>query len=328
MRQGGKIFLMLLLIALSAIKGMAQQTVQFSQYVFNGLALNPAYAGYKEDVTLNLSSRLQWTGINGAPQTGVVSVDGTTNSNTNNIGLGLLATLDHLGPERISSVYANYAYRLRLDELDTKRLCFGIGLGVIQYSIDGSKFNPADDGDVSVTAGVQSNITPDIRFGMYYYSPNVYFGASVFNLLATTVKNNSDNTVIIQQQRTFYFTAGTTIPLSEQFDVKPSVMVKEDFKGPTNLDLTAYLVLNKKLWVGSSYRTGIGSFNRNLQSTADQLDAVAAIAQIYLNDHFRIGYSFDFTLSRLASYQSGSHELSLTLSFPGKKGRVESPRYF
>jgi len=323
-----KIFLLLLPVVLSAIKVNAQQTVQFSQYVFNGLALNPAYAGYKEDVTLNLSSRLQWAGINGAPQTGVVSVDGTTNSNSNNIGLGLLATLDHLGPERISSVYANYAYRLRLDELDTKRLCFGIGLGIIQYNLDGSKFNPADDGDGSVPAGVQSNLTPDVRFGIYYYSPNVYFGASVFNLLATTVKNNSDNTTIIQQQRTFYFTAGTTIPISEQLDVKPSVMVKEDFKGPTNLDLTAYLVLNNKLWIGSSYRTGIGSFNQNLKSTTDQLDALAVIAQIYLNDHFRIGYSFDFTLSRLASYQSGSHELSLTLSFPGKKGRVVSPRYF
>ena len=326
--HGKTIYIVLLLMSSFIMKANAQQTIQFSQYVFNGLALNPAYAGYKEDLTLNLSSRLQWTGINGAPQTGTISIDGTANSNNNNVGLGLLATIDHLGPESISSVYANYAYRLRLDEPDTKRLCFGIGFGVVQYSLDGSKFNPADDGDGSVPTGQQSKLTPDVRFGMYYYWPDVYFGASVFNLLSTTVANSNDNTAIIKQQRTFYFTGGTMVALSEQLDLKPSFMIKEDFKGPTNLDITGYAVLNKKLWIGASYRTGIGSFNKNLQSAADQTDAIAAIAQIYLNEHFRIGYSFDFTLSRLASYQNGSHEISLSLSFPGKKGRVASPRYF
>lgn len=326
--RGKKRYILLLALASFAIRVNAQQTIQFSQYVFNGLALNPAYAGYKEDVTLNLSSRLQWVGVNGAPQTGTISVDGVTNSNSNKVGLGLLATIDHLGPERISSVYANYAYRLRLDELDTRRLCFGIGFGVIQYSLDGSKFNPADDGDGSVPTGEQSKLTPDVRFGMYFYSPNVYFGASVFNLLSTAVANSNDNTAIIKQQRTFYFTGGTMVTLSEQLDIKPSFMIKEDFKGPTNLDITGFLVLNKKLWIGTSYRTGIGSFNKNLQSGVDQTDALAAIAQIYLNDHFRIGYSFDFTLSRLASYQNGSHEISLSLSFSRKKGRIASPRYF
>src|SRR3569833_2313028 len=100
-----KIFLLLLPVVLSAIKVNALQTVLFSLYVFNGLALNPAYAGYKEDVTLNLSSRLQWAGINGAPQTSVVSVDGTTNSNSNNIGLGLFASFVLLGLVRFLSVF-------------------------------------------------------------------------------------------------------------------------------------------------------------------------------------------------------------------------------
>jgi type IX secretion system PorP/SprF family membrane protein len=311
------------------MKARAQQTIQFSQYVFNGLALNPAYAGYKEDLTLNLSSRIQWVGINDAPQTGTASIDGLTNSTNKNVGLGLIATVDHLGPENTSSIYANYAYRLRLDAEDTKRLCFGIAFGAIQYSIDGSKFNAADAGDGSVPTGLESKFTPDFRFGIYYFSPKVYFGASVFNLLSPQITNIIDNTPIIKQQRTLYLTAGTLVPVSEYIDLKPSFMIKEDFKGPTNLDLTGYVVLNKIVWLGTCYRTGVAALNKtNLQSGLDNTDAIAAIAQFYINDHFRIGYSFDFSISKLANYQNGSHELSLSLSFPGKKPRIVSPRYF
>src|ERR1700743_966657 len=114
-----KPYIVLLMLAWIIPVAMSQQTIQFSQYVFNGLALNPAYAGYKEDPTLNISSRIQWVGINDAPQTGTVSFDGLNNSTNKNVGLGLLATLDHLGPESNSSVYANYAYRLRLDAENT-----------------------------------------------------------------------------------------------------------------------------------------------------------------------------------------------------------------
>src|ERR1017187_9800015 len=107
----GRIRMYILLIGMVAliVNANAQQTIQFSQYVFNGLAVNPAYAGYKDDWTLNLSSRIQWAGINGAPQTETASIDGVLNNNNNNVGLGLIATVDRLGPESISSVYANYA---------------------------------------------------------------------------------------------------------------------------------------------------------------------------------------------------------------------------
>ena len=324
-----KYYIFILVPALMSVPAMAQQTVQFSQYVFNGLAINPAYAGYKEDWTLNLSSRLQWTGISGAPQTGTLSIDGVTDPDKKNIGLGLIATFDQLGPESTTSVYANYAYRLQLDDIDTKRLSFGIAFGGVQYSLDGAKFSATDAGDTGIPTGTVSKLTPDVRFGIYYYSPNFYAGVSVFNLLAQNILNAIDNTALIKQQRTYYLTAGTMIPLSEEIDVKPSFMIKEDFAGPTNLDLTAYLVLKKQVWIGASYRTGVSVLNsNNLQSGLDAADAVAAIAQFYVNDNFRIGYSFDFTTSKLASYQGGSHELSLTITFPGKYTRVLSPRYF
>jgi type IX secretion system PorP/SprF family membrane protein len=315
-------------LVLLCIKLQAQQTIQFSQYMFNGLAVNPAYAGYKEDWTLNLSSRIQWVGINDAPRTGTVAVDGLTNSTNQNTGIGVIATFDKLGPQSTSSVYLNYAYRLRLNEDDTKRLSFGIGFGAIQYRLDGTKFNATDEGDVNVPAGVQSNVTPDFRFGLYYYSSSVYFGASVFNLLSG-LGNTVDHLQQYKQARTVYLTGGAMIPLSDFIDVKPSLMIKEDFKGPTNMDVSNYVVFNKAVWLGASWRTGLNLWKKsNLQSNLDKTDAVAVMAQFYINDHFRVGYAYDFTTSRLASSQSGSHEVSLSISFPGKSQRVVSPRYF
>jgi type IX secretion system PorP/SprF family membrane protein len=324
-----RFYILLTGLVVCMAKTNAQQTIQFSQYVFNGLAVNPAYAGYKDDWTLNLSDRTQWVGFPGAPETGVISIDGPASSDNENVGLGLIATFDHLGPESMSSTYANYAYRLRLDELDTKRLCFGIGFGVEQYSLNGTEFIPTNQGDASVPAGLESKITPDFRFGIYYYSPNIYFGASVFNLLAQALNNIDGDTPLIKADRTVYLTGGSMIPLAEQLDLKPSIMIKEDFLGPTNIDLTSYIVFNKKIWLGVSYSTGITAFNKNnLQSDLDSEDAVTAIAEFYINDNFRVGYSYDFTVSKLANYQSGSHEISLSLSFPHKRPRIISPRYF
>ena len=324
-----KKYMLLIGFSLWLVKTRAQQTIQFSQYMFNGLALNPAYAGYKDDWTINLSSRIQWVGINDAPQTGTASIDGLANSDNKNVGLGLIVTFDRLGPENTSSIYANYSYRLRLDNEDTKRLCFGFAIGAEQYSIDGSKFNATDPGDGVVPLGVESKFTPDFRFGIYYYSPGFYMGASMFNLLSNTGIAAIDNTEIVQKVRTAYVTAGVMLPLSDHLDFKPSFMVKEDFKGPTNIDLTSYLLLNKILWLGASYRTGVSIWNKTgLQTIEDNTDAVTAIAQFYINDHFRVGYSFDFTVSKLANYQSGSHEISISLTLPSKKPRLISPRYF
>jgi type IX secretion system PorP/SprF family membrane protein len=323
-----KKYILLVMLVSAVTVAKAQQTIQFSEYMFNGLAINPAYAGYKEDWTLNLSDRIQWVGINDAPQTSSVAVDGLLNQDNKNVGLGFISTLDQLGPESSVSAYANYAYRLRLDELDTKRLCFGIGVGVLQYSLDGSKFSVLDDGDGSVPAGSESKVTPDFRFGIYYSSSSIYFGASVFNLLSGAFNTIVDDPEIIKPVRTYYFTGGAMLPLTDGIALKPSFMIKEDFKGPTNIDLTSYLAINNVVWIGATYRMGISAWDSNLQGNLQGQDAMAAMLQYYVTERFRIGYAYDFTVSKLAGYQNGTHEISLSISFPNRKQRVISPRYF
>lgn len=325
-----KRYSLLFVLFMSVCTAFAQQTIQFSQYVFNGLAVNPAYAGYKEDWTVNMSFRSQWVGIDGAPRTGTASIDGLTRNPDKKVGLGLIATTDRLGPQNTSSVYGNYAYRLRLDAEDTKRLSFGIAFGATQYNLDGTKFIATDPGDGSIPLGNQSKLSPDVRFGVYYYTPKFYIGASAVDLLSgqgdTTT---SDSYRIIKQVRHLYLTGGFMIPLSESLDLKPTFMIKEDFKGPTNLDLNAYLLISKAVWIGASYRTGIKLWDKkNLQKGLDQNDAISGIIEVFLNPRFRVGYSYDYTTSKLSNYQQGSHEISLSFSLQGKKERVLSPRYF
>jgi len=329
--QGFGKYGLLLLLLLSISNGYAQQTIQFSQYVFNGLAVNPAYAGYKEDWTASLSFRSQWVGIDGAPRTGTASFDGLTRNPNKKVGLGFVATTDRLGAQNTSSVYGNYAYRLQLDDEDTKRLSFGLGFGVTQYNLDGTKFNPTDPGDGVIPLGNQSKLTPDFRFGVYYYTPKFYLGASVLDLLSGLGKDTvtSDSYKVLRQVRHLYLTGGLMLPLSESLDLKPTFMLKEDFKGPTNLDLNAFLLINKTVWLGASYRTGVKLWKKsNLQRDLDQSDAISGIVEFYITDRFRVGYSYDYTTSKLANYQQGSHEISVSISFPGKKERVLSPRYF
>jgi type IX secretion system PorP/SprF family membrane protein len=322
-----KRYILLLILNFGFIQVYAQQTIQFSQYVFNGLAVNPAYAGYKDNWIVGLSYRMQWTGIDGAPQTGIISIDGLTNNLNKNIGLGLIAGSDRLGPQSTSSIYANYAYRLRLDDYDTRRLSFGFALGFAQYSLDASRFNATNVGDGSIPTSNQSQISPDIHAGLYYYTPKFYLGASVLNMLSGDA--NGTGYKMAKQVRHVYLTGGMLIPLSEYLNWKPSFMLKEDFKGPTNLDLSSYLLIHRLIWVGASWRTGVSIWNKpNLQDGLDESDAFAAIVQVYCSDKFRIGYSFDFTTSKLADYQKGSHEISIGLTLKPKKRKILSPRYF
>lgn len=317
---------LLIIFCVNTMCALAQQTAQFSQYVFNGLAVNPAYAGYRDVWSGNLSYRMQWTGIDGAPHTGTFSADGLLGNNKN-VGLGILATSDVIGPQSTSSIYANYAYRLKLNSEDTKRLAFGLAFGTVQYKLNASKFHPNDPFDYKIPTIDESRISPDLRLGVYYYSPTFYVGASVLNLLDGAVR--SAGSKLVEPVKHVYLTGGAMFRLNSSVDVKPSILFKEDFKGPTNMDLSSYLAFNRKIWLGASYRTAITLWNKkNLESGLHKSDAVAALFQLYLNDRFRVGYSFDFNTNRLSSYQNGTHEISISLRLRQKGERVLSPRFF
>ncbi len=315
--------------------GMAQQNIQFTQYIFNSLSVNPAYAGYKEEWFGQMAMRSQWMGVKDAPQTGQVSFDGLINPETKRMGLGIQISADRLGAQSATSVYANYAYRLRLNQDDSERLSFGIGLGITNYGLDGTMLNPVDSGDPHLPSGQINSLIPDARFGTYYYNDKFYFGLSVMDLLSGDNSSNifrwdAGTTHNLKRKRHMYLIAGMLNTISEEVKFRPSILLKEDFKGPSSLDLNGMIILNDRLWLGASYRTGVKLWNKSYEEgqSLTKLNSASVVMQFYLTNKLRVGYSYDYMLNKLNSVQSGSHEISLGISFPKGSNRLLSPRFF
>ena len=307
----------------AGITAFAQQDAQYSQYMFNGLFINPAYAGYKQDVYLYAFYRSQWTGLDGAPQSFSASLDGTVNDSK--VGLGLLIANDRIGAQSATSAYGNYALRLQVGEDPNSRLSFGIGAGLSQAGLDGTKLNPVQYGDPNIPTGYQSAILPDARLGVLYSDNKVFVGASVDNLLASRLaKKSVDKTVSVPIPIPhYYFTTGIYLPVNEDVMLRPSIMLKDDRGGPTSLDLNTFLLLSERIWVGGTYRTAVKLYNKpNLQNNLEQANAVVAQVQFFINEKLRVGYSYDYSLTPLANYNYGSHEISIGIYL--KEGKLKS----
>ncbi len=312
----------------------AQQNIQFSQYIFNTLSVNPAYAGYKEEWFAQLALRNQWVGLDGAPKTGQISIDGILDPQTTKHGVGVQITSDKLGPQSSTSATLNYAFRLQLDGADTRRLSFGLGVGVAQYGLNGAVLTSVDGGDASIPVGSSSKISPDFRAGIFYTTPYWYVGLSALNLLSNSksvddYRRSSTFADNIVRTRHMYFVAGSLVNVSPGLRIRPSMMIREDFKGPTNADFNIMAIFSDRIWLGGGYRTSIKAFKKEYQNTdvASQA-ALIGIAQFYVNERFRIGYSYDYAISKLNGYQSGTHEITVGIAFGKAPKSSICPRVF
>ncbi|KIA91997.1 membrane protein [Pedobacter kyungheensis] len=303
----------------------AQQDAQYSQYMFNGIYINPAYAGYKEVLNVHSFYRSQWTGITGAPRSMSLAVDAIANSG--NVGLALQVASDKLGAQTNLSIYGNYAYRIRMNDDGSSRLALGLGVGMVQLGIDGSMLNP-NNPEPNQPVGVQSTIVPDARAGVYFANDKYYAGFSVDNLIATYI--NIDRYAFIPQPKPhYYLTAGALFPLSENFQLKPSFLLKDDRGGPTSLDVNAFLMIKDFIWIGGSYRTGVKLYDKSyLQKDLTPRNSAVAAIQIFPSEKIRIGYGYDFSIGPLQGYSSGTHEISIAYSFIRQNIRVSTPRVF
>jgi len=320
-----------------SISSYGQQSIQFTQYIFNSISVNPAYTGYKEEWFGQMGLRSQWTGWEGAPKTGSLSIDGVLDPISKRHGVGLQVTGDKLGAQSATSIYANYALRLQLDHEDTQRLSLGLAAGLTQYSLDGHKLQSVETGDLIIPDGKISTWKPDIRLGVYYYNPKWYLGVSVQNLFANASRNdefrfNENSLESLHQNISAYAIAGALFQLEDGLALRPSVLLKEDFKGPTSVDLNAMLIFNDKFWIGGGYRTRAKVFQREYYDASplklSAMNAITAVTQFYVSDRFRIGYSYDIMLNKIRGLQNGSHEVTLGITFGRSLRTVLSPRYF
>nr|MBA3899944.1 type IX secretion system membrane protein PorP/SprF [Bacteroidota bacterium] len=272
----------ILLAFLLPVLGMAQQVPQYSQYIFNSLIINPAYAGTKETLNMNAISRHQWTGIDGAPTTQTFAIDGALNQK---IGLGFHAIHDQTGILQNSLLSGSFSYKINTSE--KSRLSFGLSGGAFFNGINGSMAT-TDVPDPLVSHGLESRVSPNASAGLFFHTESFYAGISAGELLSEL--NNRNAT--FQQSRHFFFTTGIIIPLNEAISLKTSILAKDDFKSPMAMDLNSFLLIYERLWIGGSWRSSLPVFMaEDIDGRLRKGNALAMMAEIYLTTALRVGYS-------------------------------------
>ncbi len=300
--------LFFVLIYLGMNSARAQQDPLYSQYMFNTLAFNPAYAGSADVFTVMALSRHQWVGFEGAPATQTVLAHSPLKAE--NLALGFSAINDKIGPSHQTSAYGDFAYRVRTGT-DT-RLSFGLKGGVNIYQADLASLTSVEVDPAKVN--VSSQLLPNFGFGLYWHSPRYYLGASAPKLLENKLDAVNGTVVTTTSEARHYFLIGGYVfDLSRDIKFKPSFMFRAVEGAPFSLDVNANFLLRERIWFGAMYRLG---------------NAFGAMGQYQVNDQFRIGYAFDLTTTRIGAYNAGTHEIMLSYDFRFVKGRTISPRYF
>ncbi|PCH77874.1 MAG: hypothetical protein COB98_02095 [Flavobacteriaceae bacterium] len=298
-------------LAVFLILGMSvfsQQDAQYTQYMYNMNIINPAYAGARETLTINMLARTQWVGIEGAPQTGTFSIHAPLGSA---VGLGLTAVYDQVGPVKETNLFADFSYTIRASE--NSNLAFGIKAGATFHDLNKDMLNPSEPNDNILLNTSLNDLYPNIGAGVFYYTNRFYLGLSVPNLMKSKHFNMASTgfTTEASERMHYFMTLGYVFEMSERVDLKPSTLVKAVAGAPLSIDLSLNILFNDKLEVGVSYRLD---------------DSVSVMLGINVNKDFRIGYAYDYTLSNLGDYNSGSHEIMLLYDF--NRRNLKSPRFF
>jgi type IX secretion system PorP/SprF family membrane protein len=294
---------------LSCTVGFAQQLPQFTQYMFNTISVNPAYAGSRETLSIVGLHRSQWVGIEGAPSTQTLSIHSPLRNEK--IGLGLSFIKDELGYENFSYLYGDFSYTIQTG--DKARLAFGLKAGFTQYSLDNEFRNDPSISPDQVIFGIENRWSPNIGAGVYWHTNRWYLGLSAPRILNTNLNRNEGFEAL--ERISYYFTGGYVLDLSENTKFKPAFLVKATNGAPVSYDLTANFLFYEKFWLGGSYRIN--------ESAA----ALGAIADFQVSKQIRIGYAYEYPLSDLNAYTDGTHEIIVMFEL-FKEQRVKSPRYF
>ncbi|MBR9915322.1 MAG: type IX secretion system membrane protein PorP/SprF [Algicola sp.] len=285
----------------------AQQDPQYTQYMYNTMSVNPAYAGQREVLSVTGLHRTQWVGIDGAPQTQTLGIHAPLRNNK--IGLGLSIVNDALGPVNEYYIDANFSYTIQVDDNNTK-LSFGAKAGIHGLTSDWSEGVIQQIGDPTFADNL-SVFSPTIGAGLYLHNRKWYVGLSVPNFLQT--EHFDDSQVSVAKERmSYYLIAGYVFNLNDNIKLKPAALVKAISGAPIIADVSANFLFNDKFTLGASYRWD---------------DSISGLAGFQVTDGLYIGYAYDATTTNLNNYNSGSHEIMLRFELQ-KVGRILSPRFF
>ena len=292
---------------LTCYSGFAQQDAQYTQYMYNTININPAYAGSRGVMSVFGLHRTQWVGLDGAPTTNTFSLN--TPISNSNLGVGFSLVNDRIGPTSDNTISADISYTIPMNEV--YKLSFGVKASGNIFNLDTDKLDPSNPIDPNLQ-NFNNEFSPNFGAGVYLHSDKLYLGLSVPNFLQDS-KYNDNEVAVFQERMNFYFIGGYVFDVSQSIKFKPAVLTKMVAGSPLQVDASANFLFFDKFMLGGAYRWDA---------------AVSALAGFQVTDGLFIGYSYDMETTNLRRYNSGSHEVFLRFELFNKVSKMVSPRFF
>lgn len=291
----------------TAIASYAQQDAQFTQYMYNTINVNPAYAGSRGAMSIFALHRTQWVGLDGAPTTNAVSIN--TPFNNSRLGLGVSIINDKIGPTHENTISTDLSYTIPTSE--AVKLSFGLKATANLFDLDINRLNPEQSGDQKLQ-GYNNKISPNIGAGIYLHSDKAYLGISVPNFIESN-RYNDNEVAIYKEKISYYLIAGYVMDLSYNLKFKPALLTKMVQGAPLQVDVSGNFLFNDKFTVGLAYRWSA---------------AMSAMVGFQVSDALYIGYGYDLETTKLDNYNSGSHEIFLRYEIFKNNNKITTPRFF
>lgn len=292
----------------------AQYDAMFTQYMFNEMFINPAYAGSKDAMAVTAVHRQQWVNFPGRPITSTFSLHGPVINEK--MGFGLSFLNEKIGSLNRNLAYLSYSYKIKAGK--NGHLAFGLQGGIHNQVNKFASLKATEAGDIQVSQNSPSTIAPNFGFGIYYSDLKNFAGLSIPRMVDDQIlfdaSGNATKIIKMSPQKFhYYLTFGRIFTLTDDLKLKGQAMIKAVQNAPLQYDLTANFLIKERIWAGLSYRSG---------------DAVSAILGVQISPQFVASYSYDYTLSKIQKYTSGSHEIALNYVFMYKGKKIVTPRYF
>jgi len=306
-----QITIMLLLLSFT-VTALAQQDPMYSQYVFNGLVLNPAYAGTRDVLSATLLYRNQWVNLPGAPKTGMFSIDAPYKNQK--VGLGLNVEFDNIGVTSHTGISGAYSYKLKFDR-STLALGIQAGVGFSTSNFTSVKYTEGGQNDGAFQTNFHETL-PNFGFGLYYYTDRFFAGLSVPQIAGRTLQKavyGNAESAHLDMANHYFLSSGYLFDLSPDVKLKPSVLLKYVGGAPMEADVNGVVWFYDLLALGVSYRS---------------LASVDFLAQIRVSNQFYVGYAYEQAANGMSSFAGGSHEIMLQYLFNFSKAKITTPRYF
>ena len=308
-------FIVLLFLVANTFTVFAQQDPQYTQYVYNPVVINPAYAGNRGVASITGLHRSQWVGLDGAPRTQSLSIHSPIAESK--VGLGLSIVNDALGPQLETYIGVDFSYTIETS--DFGRLSFGLKGGGHFLDVDFTQLNLLDPSDINFAQNIDNKFSPVIGVGLYYHTEKFYAGLSVPNLIETNHFDEGNQpgsaSALAEEQINYYAIAGYTFDINESLVFKPSTLVRLIEGAPLQVDFTANFLVYEKLHLGAAYRWSA---------------AVSGLVGFQATDSILIGLAYDRESTDLGNqvFNDGSFEVFMRFELFKKYERMLTPRFF